>query len=542
MKIECSKCKSIPKIDILDEIQAIRFECQNNNNNSHYGIFSINNFYKYFISNYKDELITFINSLNMNVNDKKNNNHNSSIYEFIKFQNDFDNLLKELNTEYQKLKNYFYKILFIKDRFEIEKNNKNNEIGNYYYNSHIIKGIKDLIETIKNTILIKEDYPKIKNDNEINNKINNELISINNKHIFNFNDINKDFEYFNIRHNNISVKKLYKFELNNDEIDIIRDRKLLLLNTSKDQVHFIYSYTKREKNKCSSYINIYDNNLNLLFSKLVCNKRIHEIILLKDNSLLLILYQKILILIIDINKKIFTILQELEKKTKFYFETLLDNKKISLLIPINTKKHFYLKNNTNENSIYLSHNILINLPVSNDNSHFIDNNNFINLNDRKIFFYNINCNYNNEQNSYNIEIINNKIILIKEYINYGIHFINNDIFVISGMYNLFLISFKYKEIISKFSYYNIDRIYNGFTNECYLGLNAWVSKHKIIRQINFNENIENKNKEKGEMIVEGHAYLEEFDFYNKYSLIDLGNIICYIKVNKEEDEMKFIIE
>ena len=242
-----------------------------------------------------------------------------------------------------------------------------------------------------------------------------------------------------------------------------------------------------------------------------------------------------------VNKKIFTILQELEKKTKFYFETLLDNKKISLLIPINTKKHFYLKNNTNENSIYLSHNILINLPVSNDNSHFIDNNNFINLNDRKIFFYNINCNYNNEQNSYNIEIINNTIILIIDYINYGIHFINNDIFVISGMYNLVLISFKYKEIISKFSYYNIDRIYNGFTNECYLGLNAWVSKHKIIRQINFNENIENKNKEKGEMIVEGHAYLEEFDFYNKYSLIDLGNIICYIKVNqKEEDEIEYI--
>ena len=108
------------------------------------------------------------------------------------------------------------------------------------------------------------------------------------------------------------------------------------------------------------------------------------------------------------------------------------------------------------------------------------------------------------------------------------------------MYNLFLISFKYKEIVSKFSYYSIDRIYNGFTNECYLGLNAWVSKHKIIKQINFNENIENKNKEKGEIIVEGNVYLEEFDFYNKYSLIDLGNIICYIKVNqKEEDEIEY---
>ena len=88
--------------------------------------------------------------------------------------------------------------------------------------------------------MIKENYTKIKNDNEINNEINNnKFISIN--------DINKDFEYFNIRYNNISVKKLYKFELNNDEIDIIRDKKLLLLNTSKDQVHFILIFAKRKK-------------------------------------------------------------------------------------------------------------------------------------------------------------------------------------------------------------------------------------------------------------------------------------------------------
>ena len=47
---------------------------------------------------------------------------------------------------------------------------------------------------------------------------------------------------------------------------------------------------------------MYDNNLNLLFSKLVCKKRIYEIVILKDNSLLLILDYTILIIKIDINK------------------------------------------------------------------------------------------------------------------------------------------------------------------------------------------------------------------------------------------------
>ena len=45
----------------------------------------------------------------------------------------------------------------------------------------------------------------------------------------------------------LMLKKIYKFELNNDEIDIIRDKKLLLLNTSKDQVHFILIFAKRKK-------------------------------------------------------------------------------------------------------------------------------------------------------------------------------------------------------------------------------------------------------------------------------------------------------
>jgi hypothetical protein len=38
----------------------------------------------------------------------------SPINQFIKFQKDFDILLKELINEYEKLKNYFLRILYIK--------------------------------------------------------------------------------------------------------------------------------------------------------------------------------------------------------------------------------------------------------------------------------------------------------------------------------------------------------------------------------------------------------------------------------------------
>ena len=373
------------------------------------------------------------------------------------------------------------------------------------------------------------------------NQINNEIKDLANRPFFDFNNINKDFELLNIRKNNISIKKLFKFEVKDDEIDIIRDRKLLKLNANKNPACFICSYTKRNNNINSSYIDVYDNNLNLLFSKLVYSKRIHEIIQLKDNSLLLITYKKILIIKIDINNKTFEVIQEFEKKSKYYFETLLDNDNISLLIPMNTKNHFFLKyNNKINNNNYFSYKVSIFPPISNDNTYFIDNYNFINLNNRKILFYNINCNYNNSENNYNIEIINNKVIEAKSYLNNGIYFINKDIFVICGIDILFLVSFTYKEIISKILYYNIDKIYRGFSNECYIGLSAWVSRHKILRQIHFNENNEIEGKEKGEIIVEGNTYLEGFDFYNKYSLIDIGDIICYIKANqKEENEIEY---
>ena len=235
MEIKCQICQTKPKIDILDKIQAIRFICQNNNI-SHYGLLSINNFYKNFLKNYTDDFSNFIEKCNINY--KNNNNiYLPSIFEFIKFQNDFDSLLNELINIYEKLKNYFYKILFIKNIFETKKDTINNEIENYYYNEHIINKMKELINIIKDTILIKEEYPKIKNNNELISKINIQLNTLYNKN--NLDDINKDFEYFNYKQNNCSIKNLIKFELKNDEINIIRDRKLFKLAKILEPACFI---------------------------------------------------------------------------------------------------------------------------------------------------------------------------------------------------------------------------------------------------------------------------------------------------------------
>ena len=534
MKIKCPKCNSQPTIDILDKIQSIRFICQNKTN-YHYGLFSINNFYKTFITNYQEEFNNFIEKSKINY-DKNNIVCSSATFEFIKFQNDFELLLKELTNEYLKFKNYFYKILFIKDIVEINKGEQNEYLkdNRYYYNSHIIKGMKKIINSIKNSILIKEEYPKILTNDEITHILNEELISINNRNLFCLDNIKKDFEYFNFGKNNCSIKKIIKFELNNEELNTVRDRKLLKLNKALEPACFLYSYTERNKGICNSFIKVYDKYLNLLFSNFICSKRIHEIIQLNDNSLLLILFKKIMIINLDINNKMIILKQEIEKKTKFFFETLLDDDKISLLIPINTKKHFYLKNNIN-NDIYSEKKVIISFSVPSDNTYFINNYNFIILKSKQIFFYKIQCNYNSNKNNYDIEIIRGETITTKDYLCNGIHFINKNDFIISGLNSLFLISFPYKEIISIFSYFSIERIYNGFFKECYLCLSNSISKHKIIRQICFN-----KDKQKGEIIIEGHTFLEELDFYNKYSFIDLGDIICYIKINqKEEDEIEY---
>ena len=71
----------------------------------------------------------------------------------------------------------------------------------------------------------------------------------------------------------------------------------------------------------------------------------------------------------------------------------------------------------------------------------------------------------------------------------------------------------------------MERMYSGYNNECYICLSDWISKHKIIRQINIDKD--------GNIIVEGNNYFEKIDFYNKNGLIDLGDTICYIEDCKE---------
>ena len=466
----------------------------------------------------------------------------SPINQFIKFQKDFDILLKELINEYEKLKNYFLRILYIKNISENEDKNKKEkiEMTSNYSNKHLIKGMKEVIHKLKNTILIKEEYPEIKNNIQIVSKSNKELIS-SKKDFLDLNNINKDFEYFNSKINNLSIKKIITFELtDNNEISNIRDRKLFKLNTSKEPSCFIYTYTERSQVKNNSYIKVYNHDLKLLFTKFIYGQKIKEIIQLSNNFVLLILSKSIEIIKIDINNNSIDVVQEITKKTNFYFELLLNNDD-SLLIPLKSKNYFYLKNNVyNTSNKYIEQNVSIESPLLNENIYLIKKDNFINVNTKEIYFYNVDYNYNKNQKKYDIKIIKNAIIKTKSYLNQGIYFINKDIFIISSLNYIYLISFPYKELISIISYYSITRIIHGYNNDCYLLLDQWFHGHKILRQINLNDNNDDKNFERGELLVDGQTYLKDLDYYNRYCLIDLEDIICYIKINeKEEYEIEY---
>jgi len=534
MIIKCPKCKLIPKIDIFDEIQAIRFICDNKDS-KHCGLLSINNFYKIFLTNYQNELDNYIE--NSKKNYEENNKLTTSVFDFIKFQNEFELLLKELINEYKKLQTYFNKILFIKDKFENENVNVNEkDLKDCYYKKDIIKGMKDAINIIKSAILITQEYPKIKDKKEIIDKID-----LHKKKKIDLNDMQKDFEYFDLKRKTCDINKLYKFELYDKELDIIRYRKLLKLNKSMEPALFLYSYTEVKKENRLSFIKVYDKYFNLMFSSSVCSKKISSIIQLKDNSLLLILYNEILIIKIDIKTQSYYIVQKLEKKTKFYYETLLDSDKISLLIPLKTKNNFYLKNNI-DNKIYSEQKVIISQKIS-EEIFFINNYNFISLPFKHLIFYEIICNNNNNESKYVIEIKKGITLTIKDYLINDVYFINKDNFVVSDKWNLYLISFPYKEIIAIYSGFNINRIFTGFENECYLLLDSELDNYDIIRQISFNENNLYKNYFRGEIVVEGHTYLEELSYQNRYSFIDLGDIICYIKSNqKEEDEIEYDLQ
>ena len=440
------------------------------------------------------------------------------------------------------MKNYFLRILYIKNIFENKDKNKKEkiEMTNNYSNKHLIKGMKEIIHKFKNTILIKEEYPKIKNNIQIVSTSNKELIS-SKKDFLDLNNINKDFEYFNSKTNNLSIKKIITFELtDNNEISNISDRKLFKLNTSKEPASFIYTYTERNQVKNNSYIKVYNHHLKLLLTKFIYGQKIKEIIQIANNFVLLILSKSIEIIKIDINNNSIDVVQEITKKTNFYFEILLNNDD-SLLIPLKSKNYFYLKNNAfNTSNKYIEQNVSIESPLLNENIYLIKKDNFINVNRKEIYFYNVDYNYNKNQKKYDIKIIKNAIIKAKSYLNQGIYFINKDLFIISSLNYIYLISFPYKELISIISYYSITRIIHGYNGDCYLLLDQWFHGHKILRQINLNDNNDYKNSERGELLVGGQTYLKDIDYYNKYCLIDLEDIICYIKINeKEEYEIEY---
>ena len=193
-----------------------------------------------------------------------------------------------------------------------------------------------------------------------------------------------------------------------------------------------------------------------------------------------------------------------------------------MLLPTNEKYYFYKKNNKIE-TLYEYSLYKLNTKIKGEELFLIDNSNFISLFRKDIRFYEIIYKFNNQSPTYEIDIKKTKRISISYSFLSGIQFIgeNKQSIIISDFNHLFLLSCKYKEIVTVINYNKIDLLYKGFNNECYLCLSDWTSSHKIIRQININK--------EGILIVEGNNYFENIDFYNKYGLIDLGDVICYLE-------------
>ena len=205
MEIKCKICNKVPKIEIFDKIQSIRFICDDSF--SHFGMLSINNFYKYLVVNNCDTNIKeFISNYKQKINSI---NHDTSLYYFIKFQEEFELLINELKIQYQELIEQFNKMLFIKNEIN---NNLVNEDKNIYKNIHIIDTLKELILIVKKKKIIKEKYPKIIKNEEMTNEIK-KILSKN--EIEEFKKNITDFEFYNYTFNKsiINIKKKYILNL-----------------------------------------------------------------------------------------------------------------------------------------------------------------------------------------------------------------------------------------------------------------------------------------------------------------------------------------
>ena len=530
MEIKCSCCDAKPEIDIYDNIQGIKFICKDKNNNiKHYGLFSVNNFYKYFIpknTSSENALNEFIKEIELNKN-KNNNQIIPSITNFIFFTKKFDELLIKLNKIYENLKLYFYKILFIKMQISKKIEIDNEKDAKYYFLNDIIDKMEEMINYINNSMLIKEEFPKILSGDEINQKINEIVKLEGNKNNFNIDELKKDFEYKNSLKSNICLKKLVKFE--NDENYV---GSFIKLNWGLSPACFIYSYQiKSALRQFNTFFQIYDKNLNLLMNQFICPEKISQIFQLKNDNILLKLKSKATIIKLDIINKKIDIIQEIDSISKLFIETLVNNNEQSLLLQTNSNICLYKKNNNDnsQDSLYAPQQNNFSTKIKGDELLFIDNYNFITLFRKDIRFYEI-VNKDNEtkKNNEQFDLIKKKRISTNYSILSGIQFIGekNNFIITKSFQHLFLISCKYQEIVSIFCYYRMEIMHKGINNECYICLSDWISGHKIIRQININKN--------GDLIVEGNNYFEKFDFYNKNWLIDLGDTICYIEDHNKE--------
>ena len=96
MEIKCPLCDVVPEIEINYNIQGIKFICKDkiSKKNIHYGIFSINNFYKRFIQNkdYNDIIEKFIQESELNY-ENNNISDSSSLFHFISYTKEIEKLI-----------------------------------------------------------------------------------------------------------------------------------------------------------------------------------------------------------------------------------------------------------------------------------------------------------------------------------------------------------------------------------------------------------------------------------------------------------------
>ena len=283
MEIKCKICNKVPKIEIFGEIQSIRFICDDSF--SHFGLISINNFYKNFVVNNCDTKIKeFISNYKKNVKDIK---EGSSLYYFIKFQEEFELLINELKVQYQDLIEQFNKILFIKHEYlnKIE-NNKNaiKEDNIIYLNQNILYKLRELVSFIKERKVIKEEYPKIIKNEEITNEIKQILYPKIRK--LDIKEYITDFEFYNYTFNksSINIKKV-KEVIAKNEVGFKLNKKLILLNDKLYPAKILYSYSLGFRNE-NNYMNFYDVNLQKLF-RIIIQEKTYYIYHLKDGSFIL---------------------------------------------------------------------------------------------------------------------------------------------------------------------------------------------------------------------------------------------------------------